>query len=382
MHRHNLSGIVLLLLAACGEPPEQAPSAGPRPAPTVEVVRPLLRKITDWDEFTGRLEAVETVDLRARVSGLLESIHFEDGEMVEAGDLLFQLDPRPYQAELDARLADAELAEAARNLASSNLERGRKLLESNAIPAEDVDARVAGLAEAEASLQAARARVDAAQLNVDFTQVTAPITGRVSDHFISVGNLISGGSAQSTLLTTIVSTDPIYVRFEADESLVLNYLRLNAAGKRQSARDYEAPVQLGLADEEGFPHEGVVDFVDNRFDQGTATMRARARIPNPDGLLFPGMFARVRITGEAERDALLVPDKAVQTTQTLRYVLVVDGQGIVQHRPVVVGALTTDGLREIREGVGPDDQVVTSGLFFARPGNRVQAQLVEPDAAD
>lgn len=380
MQRHNLSGLVLLLLAACGEAPDQAPSAGP--APTVEVVLPLARTIADWDEFTGRLEAVESVDLRARVSGLLESIHFEDGEMVEAGDLLFQVDPRPYQAELDARVADAALAEAARNLASSNLERGRKLLESNAIPAEDVDARVAALAEAEAALQAARARVDTAQLSVDYTQVRAPITGRVSDHFISVGNLISGGTAQSTLLTTIVSTDPIYVRIEADESMVLNYLRLNAAGKRQSARDYEAPVQLGLADEEGFPHEGVVDFVDNRFDQGTATMRARARIPNPDGLLFPGMFARVRITGEAEREALLVPDKAVQTTQTLRYVLVVDEQGIVQQRPVTVGQLTLDGLREIREGVGPDDQVVTSGLFFARPGSLVQPKRIELDAAN
>jgi len=379
MQRSTLLSVPLLLLAACGDEAPPAPAAMPRP--TVEVVRPVVRDIVDWDEFTGRLEAIESVDVRARVSGLLESIHFEDGEEVEQGQLLFVIDPRPFQAELDARVADVQVAEAARNFARSNLERGRKLLESNAIAAEDVEGRSAALAETEAALEAARARVAAAQLDVDFTRVTAPIAGRASDHFVSVGNLISGGSAQSTLLTSIVSTDPIYCRIEADENLVLNYLRLNAAGKRQSSRDYEAPVQLGLADEEGFPHEGVLDFVDNRFDAGTATMRARARFDNPDSLLFPGMFARVRITGEGERQALLLPDKAVQTTQTLRYVLVVDETDVVQYRPVVVGALTPDGLREIKQGVGAEDRVVSSGLFFARPGTLVQPQELEAPAA-
>mgnify|MGYP003655322357 CR=1 FL=1 len=256
-----------------------------------------------------------------------------------------------------------------------------RAVESRAIAAEDVDARTAALAETKAALQAARARVASAQLDVDFTRVTAPISGRVSDYFVSVGNLISGGSAQSTLLTTIVSTDPIFVRFEADENLVLNYLRLNAAGKRQSSRDYEAPVQLGLADEEGYSHEGVLDFVDNRFDAGTATMRARARFANPDKLLFPGMFARIRITGEGERAALLIPDKAVQTTQTLRYVLVVDETNVVQYRPVVIGTLTEDGMREIKEGITPEDRVVSSGLFFARPGALVQIRNAEASAA-
>lgn len=378
MQRSTLS-LLLLLLTACGD--NDAPAAAATPRPTVEFVRPVARDIVDWDEFTGRLEAIETVDVRARVSGLLESIHFEDGEEVEEGQLLFVIDPRPFQAELDAREADVQVAEAARNFARSNYDRGRKLLESNAIAAEDVDARAASLAETEAALVAARARVAAAQLDVDFTRVTAPIAGRASDHFVSVGNLISGGTAQSTLLTSIVSTDPIYCRIEADENLVLNYLRLNAAGKRQSSRDYEAPVQLGLADEEGFPHEGVLDFVDNRFDAGTATMRARARFDNPDSLLFPGMFARIRITGEGERRALLVPDKSVQTTQTLRYVLVVDEADVVQYRPVVTGALTADGLREIKEGVAAEDRVVSSGLFFARPGTLVQPQEAEASAA-
>ena len=374
MQSSSLVGLSFLLLAACSEPT----TAATPPLPVVEVVQPVVRNILDWDQFTGRLEAVESVDLRARVSGLLDSIHFEDGEEVEQGQLLFVIDPRPFQATLDARLADVQVAEAAHDLAKSRAERGRELLESHAIAAEDVDARSAALAEAEAVLQAARARVASAQLDVDFTRVTAPIAGRVSDHYVSVGNLISGGSAQSTLLTTIVSTDPIYARFEADENLVLNYLRLNAAGKRQSSRDYEAPVQLGLADEEGYPHEGVLDFVDNRFDAGTATMRARARFTNPDSLLFPGMFARIRITGEGEREALLVTDKAVQTTQTLRFVLVVDEASVVQYRPVVIGTLTEDGLREIKEGVGPTDRVIAAGLFFARPGAVVEVR--EPEA--
>lgn len=368
----------VLALAACGD----ARSAAPPPPPTVEFVRPVGRRITDWDEFTGRLEAVESVDVRARVSGYLQSIHFEDGETVEKGQLLFVIDPRPYQAELDARLADLQRAEAARDLATTNLERGLKLLESNAIAAEDVDERRGALAEAEAELMSAQARVDAAQLDVDFTRVTAPIPGRLSDHMVSIGNLISGGASDSTLLTTIVSTDPIYCRIEADENTVLDYMRLNAAGKRQSARDYEAPVQLGLADEADFPHAGVIDFVDNRFDAGTATMRARARVPNPDGLLVPGMFARLRLAGEAERDALLVPDKAVQTEQTVRYVLVLDAQDVVRYRQVEVGSLTEDGLREVTQGLGADDRVVAGGLFAARPGATVSPREAGASATD
>lgn len=344
-------------------------------------MRPIQRQIADWDLFTGRLEAVESVDLRARVSGVLESIHFADGEVVTKGQLLFVIDPRPFQAELEAQLAGVQLAQASLDLANSNYSRARGLEGSNAIAGEAIDARAAAVAQAEANLQAARARAAAAQLNVDFTQVKSPITGRISDYYVSVGNVISGGSAQSTLLTSIVSIDPIFCRFEADENLVLKYLRLNASGKRQSSRDYEAPVQLGLADEPDFPHEGVLDFVDNRFDVGTATMRARARFSNSESLLFPGMFARIRVKGEAERDALLVPDKAVQTTQTLRYVLVVDDQNVVQYRSVVVGSLTEDGMRELKEGVGPQDRVVTAGLFFARPGATVQIKEAEASTA-
>ncbi len=377
MQRILSLAVPFALVAACG-----GASAPPvRQAPTVDVVRPVTREIVDWDEFTGRLEASESVDVRARVSGLLQSIHFDDGETVEQGQLLFVIDPRPFQAELDARLADAQVAQAARDLAHSNLERGRKLLSSNAIAAEDVESRAAALAETEAALAATNARVASAQLDVDFTRVTAPIAGHVSDHFVSIGNLISGGSASSTLLTTIVATDPIHCRIEANESTVLTYLRLNAAGKRKSARDYEAPVQLGLADETGFPHEGVLDFVDNRFDAGTATMRARARFANEDGLLFPGMFARIRITGEGAREALLVPDKAVQTTQTLRYLLVVDDKNVVQYRPVQTGSLTEDGLREITDGLNALDRVVAAGLFMARPGAVVTPNEVEAVSA-
>jgi RND family efflux transporter MFP subunit len=363
-------------LGACGPAEADAPQ-GPM-TPLVEFVLPESRTITDWDEFTGRIEPVDTVDVRARVSGFLESIHFEDGQLVEQGQLLFVIDPRPFQAELDAARADLERAAAARDLARSNLEGGRRLLRSSAIAQEDVDVRNTTLAEAEAAVLAAQARVDASALDVDFTQVKAPLAGRVSDHYISVGNLISGGLPQSTLLTTIVTIDPIYCRIEADENTVLGYMRLNAAGRRKSSREFETPVQVGLADERGFPHEGVIDFVDNRLDPGTATLRARARIPNPDGFLTPGMFARVRMSAEGEHEALLIPDKALQSDQTFRFVLVVDDGDVVEARQVTPGALTDDGMREIKSGLTAEDRVIVAGLFLARPGARVSPREAAP----
>lgn len=368
-----ISALLALLAAACGGAEASPPPPAP---PTVEVVRPELRRITDWDEFTGRLEALESVEVRARVSGYLESIHFEDGAFVEQGQLLFVIDPRPYQAELEAVQAELARARAARDLARTNVERGRKLLDAHAIAAEDVDEREGALAQAEAALRSAQARVEAAQLDLGFTRVSAPIAGRASDHFVSVGNLVRGGAAEATLLTTIVSTDPIDCRIEADEATMLAYLRLDASGRGRDTRA-EVPVEVGLADEEGYPHEGVLDFVDNRFDAQTATLRARARIPNPDGLLVPGMFARLRMSGAPEREALLVPDRAVQSEQTVRYVLVVDADDVVHRQEVRVGLLTDDGMREIEAGLEPDARVVSSGLMRARPGAQVTPRAAE-----
>jgi len=376
-HRHLLALVTLSTVAfapSCGNA-----EAAPVPQlPTVEFVRPTERELVDWDEFTGRLEAVERVDVRARVSGYLESIHFEDGALVEAGDLLFVIDPRPFEAELAARRAALAQAEAARDLARGNVDRGRKLLEARALAAEDAASREAALAVADAEVLSAQARVEAAELDLDFTRVTAPITGRVSRHEVSVGNLITGGSAGATLLTTIVATGDIHVRIEADSSSVMRYLRQDAAGSLADARGGSAPVEIGLEDEDGFPHQGVIDFVDNAFDSGTATLAIRARIPNPDGVLVPGMFARVRITGRGVREALVVPEKAVQSDQTMRYLLVLDDTDVVQFRPVEVGSLTVDGQREITSGLAPDDRVIAAGLFLARPGAAVAPREAAP----
>src|SRR5919199_986420 len=315
---YALSGL-LLLVAACAQ---QQPTAAPPPPPKVTVSQPVNREVVEWEEYTGRLEAVEAVEVRARVNGYLQSIHFKNGATVKQGDLLFVIDPRPYQAELEH--AKAELA-----LAQARLERTSKDL------------------------------------------ARAPISGRISRNLVSVGNLINGGSTQSTLLTTIVSLDPIYCYFEADERSYLKSIRQSRNGDRANGRAGKQPVYVALADEEGFPHQGSIDFVDNRLDQNTGTITVRAVLPNPDLLLTPGLFARVRVPAGDKYKALMLPPEAVGSDLSQQFVFVVDDQNLAQYRKVTPGPMI-DGLRVIRDGLQPDDWVIVKGVQRAKTGAKVE----------
>ncbi len=378
----RLPWVVSLALAACSQPPSAEP-----PPPKVAVVQPVEREVTEWDEYTARLDAVDSVEVRPRVSGYLESIHFKDGALVKKGDLLFLIDSRPYDAVLRSAEADLELATSQLEIASKNLARVGKLLPSHAISQEEADIRESSVRQAEATLRRAAAAVDAAKLDVEFTRVTAPVSGRIGRKLVTEGNLINGGvGSQSTLLTTIVSLDPIYAYFEADERSFLKYVRLALSGEQAdsvwgastaaewpTSRVYKTPVRIALADENGFPRQGYIDFVDNQLDRGTGTMIGRAVFPNPDFTLTPGLFARLRLPGSGTYHALLLPDEAVGNDQSQKFVFVVDGASTVQYRSVKIGSLI-DGLRVIRGGLTPADRVIVAGVQRARPGLKVEVQ--------
>ena len=368
-----------ILLNACQQ---QQASAPPPPPPKVTVSQPVVREVVEWDDFTGRLEAVESVEVRARVSGYLQSLHFTDGAIVKKGALLFVIDPRPYQAELNRTKASLEQAIARHERTQKDFARAQQLVKSRAISEEEVDTRGADQREARESVQAARAAVEATRLNVEFTEVRAPISGRIGRHLVTQGNLINGGTAESTLLTTIVSLDPIFCYFEADERSYLKYVRLSRTGERPSSRDVRNPAYLALANETGFPHQGYIDFVDNRLDPNTGTMTGRAVFPNPDPTLTPGLFARVRITGSGQYKALLLPDEAFGTDQTQRFAFVVNDQNTVEYRKVALGPII-DGLRVIRDGLKPGEWVVVDGVQRVRAGAQVdpQQQVIPQDHA-
>jgi RND family efflux transporter MFP subunit len=369
----------MLLVVACGRQQPQAP-----PPPKVTVARPVERELTDWDEYTARLEAVDSVEVRARVSGYLESVHFREGSLVKKGDLLFQIDPRPYEAQLRRAQGDLELAESRVNLAQENLARVAFLMKSQAMSKEEAETRAAAVRQAEAGVAAAQAAVDAAKLDVEFTRITAPVSGRVSRKLVTEGNLINGGiGTQGTLLTTIVSLDPLYVYFEANERDYLKYVRLAKSGARPSTRDFKNPVFVGTADEQGFPHQGFMDFVDNQIDRGTGTIQWRGIVPNPDGLLAPGLFVRLRLVGSGRYHALLIPDDAVQSDQAQKFVWVVDGDNRVRYRQVTCGTLH-DGLRVVTEGLTPADRVIVHGVQRARPDIVVEPeeQTIAPPPND
>jgi len=366
LSRYALSG-VLLLMTACAQ---QQLTAAPPPPPKVTVSQPINREVVEWEEYTGRLEAMESVEVRARVNGYLQSIHFKNGTTVKQGDLLFVIDPRPYQAELERAKAEVALANARLERTGKDLARAQMLVRSRAVSEEEVDTRVSDQRQAQETVQAARAMVNAAQLNVEFTQVRAPISGRISRNLVSVGNLINGGSTQSTLLTTIVSLDPIYCYFEADERSYLKGIRQLRNGDRTNGRASRQPVYVALADEENFPHQGSIDFVDNRLDQNTGTITARAVLPNSDLLLAPGLFARVRIPAGDKYKALMLPPEAVGSDLSQQFVFVVDEQNLVQYRKVTPGPII-DGLRVIRDGLQPDDWVIVKGAQRAKTGAKV-----------
>lgn len=370
LHLFSLAG--LALLAAGCEKAVTAPQSAAPPPEAVTVSQPVQREITEWDEYPARLEAVDTVEVRARVNGYLESVHFKDGAEVKKGDLLFVIDPRPYQAAYDHAEAELTQAQSRFELASNDLERAERLLKSRAISEEEADSRSKAKREAEAAILSARANVEIAQINLDYTHITSPIDGRISRKLITEGNLVNGNQGDATLLTTIVSLDPIYCYFDADEGSVLKYQQLARDGKGGDFRDGHVVCEVELANETNYPHKGVLDFLDNRVDPTTGTLRVRGVLPNPGParVLQPGYFARVRVPGSARYPALLVPDEAIGTDQGQKFIMTVDDQNTVQYKMVKLGPVV-DGLRVVREGIQSNDWVIVNGLMSARPGAKV-----------
>ena len=361
------------MLSACSDKPQQQAAA---PAPPVTVAQPTKRTVTDWDEFTGRFEAVEEVQIRARVGGFVTSVEFRDGAIVHAGDLLYVIDPRPFEAvaeQADGQLSDAR---AKVELAKRELDRGLSLVQTSAVSEQVVDQRRQALQAAHAAEMQAEGALKAAQLNIEFTHVIAPITGRVSRHLVSVGNLVQGSEGSSTQLTSIVSLDPIHIYFDVDETTYQRNNRLWFEGKRPSSRDTANPVAVTLTGEAKPSHEGKMDFLDNRLDVSTGTLRSRAVIPNKDLSILPGQFGRIRLIGSAPYDALLLPDTAIATDQSRKIVFVVKDDNTVEAKPVVLGPLD-EGLRVIREGLKADDKVIVDGLQRARVGAKVTPQAAK-----
>jgi RND family efflux transporter MFP subunit len=365
------------LAAGCdsGASPQQqkAPAAA---LPTVTVSTPVRREIVEWDEYTGRFDSIETVELRARVSGHLNEVHFKDGQFVNQGDLLFVIDPRPFERTLEQ--AQAELLQATTRVENANLDvtRGRPLLERRVISEKSFDDRENLVRDAQAAVKVAQAKVKTAELDLSFTRITSPLAGRISRNQVSIGNWVSaGGVANTTLLSTIVSQDPIHIYFDVSENNYIKYKRLAERGEGAGAADVGATVEVALPDERGFPHKGTLDFLDNRLDQGTGTLRARALVSNKSGLFSPGLFARVRVTGSAKYTALLLPEEAIGTDQTNKFVYVVGDDGMVGRRNVQLGP-TMDGLRVVREGVAAGEWLITKGMQRARPGQSVTANRV------
>jgi RND family efflux transporter MFP subunit len=344
------------------------------PIATVSVSRPIVEEIIEWDEYTGRFDAVDTVDVRARVSGYLDQIAFKDGQMVQKGDLLFVIDPRPFERVRDQ--ARAELAQAqtrADNLVA-DVERGKPLVERRIMSEKMYEDRANLLREAQAAVKVAEAKVAAAELELSFTRMTAPLSGRTSRATTSQGNWVSAGSlSNTTVLTTIVSQDPIHIYFDVSENNYIKYKRLAERGETRSAASPGANVEIALPDETSFNHKGRLDFIDNRLDAGTATLRVRAEIENKAQLFSPGMFARVRLAGSGKAPAILLPDEAIATDQGSKYVLVVAEDGSVSRKTVRLGPLS-GGLRVVREGMAANDWVVVKGLQLARPGQKVQTK--------
>lgn len=366
--------IPLIVLAGCGDKPQQ--QAAP-PPPSVTVANPIKRTVTDWDEFTGRFEAVEEVQVRARVGGFVTSVEFRDGALIRKGDLLYTIDARPFEAtaaQVEGQLADAR---AKAELARRELDRALELTRTQNVAEAVVDQRRQALQAARAAMLQAEGAQKRAQLDVEFTHVIAPIDGRVSRHLVSVGNLVQGADGGATLLTNIVRLDPIYVYFDMDEATYLRNNKLYFEGRRPSSRENPNPVQIALTGESKPSREGEMNFVDNRLDVGTGTLRGRAVVKNQDLSILPGQFARVRLIGSSPYEALLIPDAAIASDQSRKVVFVVKDDNTVEARPVTLGPLD-DGLRVIREGLKAEDRIVVSGLQRVRPGAKVTPQAQQP----
>lgn len=414
----HLFALLIILTAGCGDEGAQTsggpPSDGKSTLAKITVAKPVIHPIVEWDEYTGRLSAIDYVEVRARVNGYLQSVHFDEGQMVNVGDLLYVIDPKPFEAELisaEARVVEAEakLAEADALLHQANAQKSeneaqlklriaqfdrlKTLKQSNAISQDELDigrsewvqsrsalesansqieSAKAAIATANAAIATAQSKAEAAKLNLSYTRVSAPIAGRISRRLVTQGNLVNGGTAGSTMLTTIVSLDPIHCYFDANEQEFLKYARLDRAGKRTSSREAKNPVYLRLIDEKDFPHLGHMDFVDNRMDPNTGTMRGRAIFANPEGTLTPGLFAEVRLPGSGRYEATLIPDSAIGSDQSEKFVYIVNAEGKIERNSVSLGPIAK-GLRIVRSGVSPNDLIVTRGLQRVAPGVEVDA---------
>ena len=361
----------LLSLGGCGEQQK----AVELPPPVVTVTKAIEKKIQDWDDYTGRLAPMGTVDVRPRVSGYITEVKFVDGDLVKKGQPLFIIDPRPYQADYDQARAEVAKADAALKLAGSDFERARQLREKGVTAAGDFDQRSATYQQATGAAQSARAALEAANLNLEFCTVTAPIDGRASLANVTVGNLVSADGKDP--LTTIVSTNPIYAYADVDERSLLRYIRYSL-GKEKGAHDVDEvklPIQLALQDETGFPHTGYIDFVDNRVDPSTGTIRIRGVFDSENGLLSPGLFVRVRIPSGEPYEAVLVPERSVASDQGQRYVVVVEKDNTAEFRPVGLGTLF-EGMQVMKSGVKAGETVVVDGLLKVRPGQKVDPKPI------
>jgi len=371
----SLPLLTSVTLAACAAPAAQAP---PPEAPPVTAARALARDVTEWNEFTGRLEAVHNVDVRPRVSGLVASVQFTEGAVVQRGDVLFEIDPRPFQAEVDRLRADLARAQAAFARTSAERDRARRLSAENAISAEEHDRRFSSAAEAEAQVSAVEAGLRAAELQLEFTKVVAPIDGRVGRAIVTEGNLVSSGPGEATLLTTLVSLDPIYASFEVDEQSFLAFQKAASGARTGGAAGGWGEIRMALGSDEEFPRKGRLQFLDNQLDTTTGTIRVRAVFANGDGGLTPGLFVRLRLSGGKPYPAVLIQDQAVGTDLDKRFVYVIGEDQAVAYRAVTLGPVV-EGLRVVRSGLAPDEVVLVNGLQRVRPGTKVNAALQPMD---
>ena len=369
--RAGLSAIAMVVMAtvitACSNGQAEAP---PPPPPEVDAAQVVTKSVRQWDEFTGRIAAIGAVDIRPRVSGYIDRIAFKEGDMVKAGDLLFVIDPRPYRATYDSAVAQLERTRASAKLAESQYKRAETLVKTSAISVDAYDTRYAALGQTSADMHAAEAALATAKLNLDFSEVRSPIAGRVSRALLTLGNLVQ---ADQTVLTSVVSQDPVYVYFQPDEQSFLRYRELARKGERANS---DNPVRVGLASETGFPHSGMMNFVNNQVDAATGTINVRATVPNPDGVFVPGLYARVQLEGRAEYMAMLIDDKAIMTDQDRKYVYVLGPEDKARRKDVVLGSVH-DGLRVVQSGLDANDKVIVAGLqkIFA-PDTKVKPNFV------
>jgi multidrug efflux system membrane fusion protein len=372
-------GFLLVLLAEIGCRKASAPSQPPLP---VNVVTAIEKEVNEWDEFTGRLEAVEFVEIRPRVSGYITEIRFNAGAIIKKGDLLYVIDPRPYQADFDRASAELERTQAELKLAQIELDRAKELRAKNTISASEFDQRAATYQGSSAAARSAEAAKNSAALNLEFTQIKSPIDGRVSDARITLGNLVQPGAGPESVLTTVVSVDPIYAKVDADENAVLKYVKLSEEGKRVSARTAKIPAWVELGNEKDFPHEGIIDFVDNRLDPGTGTVRARVVLKNWNpNFITPGLFVRVRILGATPYRAALIDDKVISSQQGVKYAFVVKPDNTLERRNLETGTIF-EGKRIVKSGLKNGERVVSTRLQLVQAGMPVKPVEEKPEVGN